>query len=216
MVSVAYGETVELPEPVGLVLATGGLADIDETSVRTEPWTIEELVGVPGKPWCRAELISGGVLSNPMEGVAHQRAAQRLRMSVQRAAEAAGAPVEALGPVNIVWPDGMLIPDAAVVEAEAVDAAGVTVDAARVRAVVEVESSSTRVTDRLLKPVLYAAAGITHYWRVELDPAPRIHAATLAGAAYGTATVAHAGAEHTLDLGFPVTLDPALLAARRS
>lgn len=215
MVSVAYGETVELPEPVGLVLNTASLADIDETSVRTEPWTIEELIGVPGKPWCRSELIGGGLLTHPVEGLAHQRAAQRVRTFLQRAAEAAEAPVAALGPVNIAWPDGLLVPDAAVVEAEAAEAAGVTVKAARVLAVVEVVSSSTQVTDRLLKPALYAAAGIVRYWRVELEPAPRIYAATLDGAAYRTPTVAHAGAEHVLDMGFPVTLDPASLAARR-
>ncbi|MEV6210743.1 Uma2 family endonuclease [Kitasatospora sp. NPDC051914] len=37
---------------------------------------------------------------------------------------------------------------------------------------VEIASPSTRVTDRKMKPALYAAAGIEHYWRLELDPAP--------------------------------------------
>ncbi|MEV1287560.1 Uma2 family endonuclease [Micromonospora sp. NPDC049679] len=35
---------------------------------------------------------------------------------------------------------------------------------------VEVVSTSTRRTDRLIKPVEYAAAGIPFYWRVEQDP----------------------------------------------
>lgn len=35
---------------------------------------------------------------------------------------------------------------------------------------VEVVSPSTRRTDRLIKPVEYAAAGIPYYWRVEQDP----------------------------------------------
>ncbi|MFB8271836.1 Uma2 family endonuclease [Streptomyces sp. NPDC055955] len=44
-------------------------------------------------------------------------------------------------------------------------------------AVVEIASPSTRVTDRTLKPSLYAAAGIEHYRRIELKPAPRVSSA---------------------------------------
>ncbi|MGR6998893.1 Uma2 family endonuclease [Yinghuangia aomiensis] len=38
--------------------------------------------------------------------------------------------------------------------------------------VVEIASPSTRVADRKMKPSLYAAAGIPHYWRLELEPCP--------------------------------------------
>lgn len=50
--------------------------------------------------------------------------------------------------------------------------------------VVEVVSPSTRKTDRFTKPGEYAEAGIPLYWRVELDPAPRIHAFALRDGAY--------------------------------
>jgi Uma2 family endonuclease len=35
---------------------------------------------------------------------------------------------------------------------------------------VEVVSPGTKKRDRLVKPGSYAAAGITHYWRIEQDP----------------------------------------------
>jgi Uma2 family endonuclease len=39
---------------------------------------------------------------------------------------------------------------------------------------VEIESPSSVSMDRLLKPGRYACAGIPYYWRVELDPEPRL------------------------------------------
>ncbi|MFI5621619.1 Uma2 family endonuclease [Streptomyces sp. NPDC051567] len=62
-------------------------------------------------------------------------------------------------------------PDIAVIDSDA--AASLTVDA-HVLIVVEIASPSTRVTDRKMKPALYAAAGIPYYWRLELEPAPRL------------------------------------------
>ncbi|SCG74694.1 Uma2 family endonuclease [Micromonospora humi] len=44
---------------------------------------------------------------------------------------------------------------------------GLWLHAADVALVVEIESPSSRRYDRLIKPTLYAEAGIPHYWRVE-------------------------------------------------
>ncbi|WP_406003452.1 hypothetical protein [Streptomyces sp. NBC_00829] len=35
-----------------------------------------------------------------------------------------------------------------------------------------------------MKPALYAAAGIPHYWRLELEPAPRLYLGHLENGAY--------------------------------
>jgi Uma2 family endonuclease len=179
------------------------------------PWTVDDVLGLPEDTHSRIELVGGSLMMSPAPGLGHQRASQRLYVALSRAAEANGAPVEVFETINVVVPDGLLIPDLAVVDIEVAESGGVTVNGSDVLAVVEIASPSTRITDRRLKPALYAAAGIAHYWRVELEPAPRIHAAALAGGAFRTPTVAHAGAEHTLDMGFPVPLDPASLTIRR-
>ncbi|MFE3688062.1 Uma2 family endonuclease [Streptomyces sp. NPDC059095] len=75
----------------------------------------------------------------------------------------------------------LLIPDIAIVDASAAATAEATTDAHDVLVVVEIASPSTRVADRKMKPHLYAAAGIAHYWRVELEPAPRIYFGATAG-----------------------------------
>lgn len=117
--------------------------------------------------------------------------------------------------INVVVPDGLLIPDLAVVDAEAADTASVTVDAHHVLAAIEIGSPSTRVTDKALKPSLYAAAGIAHYWRVDLETVPRMHAAALQRGAYGRPAVATAGTEAKMTMGFPLTIDPASLTRHR-
>lgn len=70
--------------------------------------------------------------------------------------------------------------------------------------VVEVESAETMRYDRLLKPAVYAAAGIGGYWRVEAGPVVRTF--TLSGDGYrpGTSVV---GAEPVrLDTPYPMRL----------
>lgn len=43
-------------------------------------------------------------------------------------------------------------------------------DAAQVAIAVEIVSPGTKRRDRLQKPAEYAAAGVTHFWRIEQDP----------------------------------------------
>lgn len=75
---------------------------------------------------------------------------------------------------------------------------------------IEIASPSTRVTDKKMKPSLYAAAGIPHYWRVELDPAPRLHLGHLERGNYVDRLI-HAGESTALTEPFPFDLDPAVL-----
>ncbi|MEU7183906.1 MULTISPECIES: Uma2 family endonuclease [Streptomyces] len=121
--------------------------------------------------------------------------------------------MEILEAINLVVPDGLLIPDIAVCEADAAAEAGLTLNAHDVLLVVEIASPSTRVTDKKMKPALYAAAGIAHYWRLELDPAPRLYLGRLENGAY-TDRLVQAGETVTIGRPFPISIDPAHLSHR--
>lgn len=113
----------------------------------------------------------------------------------------------------MIVPDGLLIPDLAIIGAAA---AGETtaVHSHDVLLVVEIASPSTRVTGRKLKPSLYAAAGISHYWRIELEPAPRLLIGHLQHAAYADEPPLLAGAVAGIDQPFPIDIDPGRLVRR--
>jgi Uma2 family endonuclease len=148
---------------------------------------------------------------SPSPGVAHQRASRRLAAVLQDAADTAGQPLEVLEAVNVVVPDGLLIPDIVVADADAAAAAGLTIDAHDVLLVVEIASPSTRVTDRKMKPALYATAGIPYYWRLELEPAPRLYCGTRHGSGGYTDHTLTAGQAVDITEPFPLTIDPAQL-----
>ena len=48
-------------------------------------------------------------------------------------------------------------------------------DPADVALVVEVETATSRRYDRILKPAIYADAGIPAYWRVSPEPGAKLH-----------------------------------------
>lgn len=179
------------------------------------PWTLNQVLALPEDTRQRVELVGGALMMSPAPGVPHQRASRRLAGLLEAAADAAGAPVEVLEAVNVVIPDGLLIPDIALVDAAAAATAGLTVHAADVLAVVEIASPSTRVADRKLKPHLYAAAGIPSYWRVELEPTPRITIGELHEGTYTDRLPVTAGAAARIDQPFTVTFDPATLVLTR-
>jgi putative restriction endonuclease len=90
-------------------------------------------------------------------------------------------------------------------------AAGLSIDAHDVVLVVEIASPSTRVTDRKMKPALYATAGIPRYWRLELEPAPRLYCGIRHGSSGYTDLTLTAGRAVDIAEPFPVTIDPAQL-----
>lgn len=66
-------------------------------------------------------------------------------------------------------------PDVMVVRAEADDPDAYSYDPADVRLAIEVISPHTATTDRMHKPLEYAAAKIEHYWYVETTPEVVVH-----------------------------------------
>ncbi|MEW2577516.1 Uma2 family endonuclease [Streptomyces syringium] len=169
------------------------------------PWTREAVLALPEDSHHRVELVGGALMMSPRAGVPHRRACKRLAALLAGAAAAAGAPVEVLEAVNVVVPDGLLIPDIAVVDAEAAASAGLTVDTHDVLVVIEIASA--------MKPALCAAAGIPHYWRLELEPAPRLYLGHLERGTY-TDRLVQAGETTRLERPFPLDFDPARLVRR--
>ncbi|MCT6782264.1 Uma2 family endonuclease [Streptomyces sp. CS7] len=179
---------------------------------RAGPWTLTDVLALPEDPAQRVELVGGQLMMSPAPGLAHQRASHRLHNLLETSAATVAADVEVFEAINIVVPDGLLIPDLVVIDAMA-SAEVTAVPAQDVLLVVEIASPSTRVTDRKLKPPLYEAAGIRHYWRIELDPAPRLLAGDLHAGAYAE-TEHLAGAPARIEDPFPIAFDPAVLACR--
>ncbi|WP_159425023.1 Uma2 family endonuclease [Streptomyces sp. TLI_053] len=90
------------------------------------------------------------------------------------------------------------------------DGRGRTLGAHDIAVAIEIASPSTRVADKKTKPSLYAAAGIPHYWRIELEPAPRLCLGHLERGLYVDRLV-QVGATARLDDPFTLSLDPARL-----
>lgn len=180
---------------------------------RVETWTEAEYLSLPGDG-PRIELIDGSLVVSPVANRPHQRVVSHLDRVLS---DAAPAPLEVLGDINVrVGALRLVRPDIVVFRDPGGDEA--IIDARHVELVAEVTSPSNAGIDRLLKPQLYAAAGIRRYLRVDLAGSPSgapgavLH--RLEGGAYREATVAEPGAQITLDAPFPVTIDLAALVRR--
>lgn len=131
---------------------------------RAEPWNEEDFLALP-ETRQRVELLDGSLLMSPAPGSGHQQLARRLANILEGAAPTDLEVVEA---VNVrVAPGRLLIPDVVVT---ARTGAVTVYRPADLLLVAEVVSPSTVAVDRLLKPELYAAAGIPWLLRVEPDP----------------------------------------------
>ena len=123
------------------------------------PWTVDGVLALPEDTHHRIELPAGSLLLSPHPDVPHQRAGSRLARLLAAAVDAAGVPFEVLAAVNVLVPDGLLIPDLVVADAAAAAAAGTTLSARDIVVAIEIASPSTRVTDKKMKPSIPAGAG---------------------------------------------------------
>lgn len=178
------------------------------------PWTIEDIEKLPDTgAHSRYELLTPGVLTvSPAPGTEHQRASRRLANLVESAAEAAGADIEILEAVNVEIAGGRLaVPDIAVVDRRYARTNPSRYPSATVSAVVEIVSPNTHPQDRIIKPGLYAAAGIEVYWRLELEKRPHLIVSTLRRGHHVHLLTALAGERTLVPCPFPVEVDPGAL-----
>jgi Uma2 family endonuclease len=181
------------------------------------PWTIEDVEALPDPAdHARYELLTPGVLTvSPAPGTAHQRASRALANLLEAAAADAAADVDVLEAVNVEIPGGRLaVPDVVVVRGAVADRNPTRYPPGSVLLAVEIVSPSTQPQDRLIKPQLYADAGIPLYWRLELDEGPLLVVSELRTARHVPVHTLPAGTRATLRRPFPLTLDPADLPRR--
>jgi Uma2 family endonuclease len=174
------------------------------------PWTEEEFLALPDEGQ-RHELLDGSLLVTPAPSSEHQQVARRLANALEAASPAGWEVIEA---VNVrVAPSRILIPDV-VVTWRAGDT--LVYDAADVAMVAEVVSPSTLATDRVLKPELYAAAGIGWCLRVELTApsSPELIAYRLAGRQYVEHGRARPGRVLLIPGPIELEIDPGALLRR--
>jgi Uma2 family endonuclease len=182
-------------------------------------WTIDDLMSLPDDGH-RYEIVDGSLLVSPAPPMRHQVAADRLR-DMLLAAAPDGDDVVTATAVDISATSPGLgpqapVPDIVVVGPSAWERPGLYVAPPDVLLLVEVESPRTS-RDRILKPHLYAAAGIPAYWRVELDGprTPAIVMYVLENGTYRDVGTVRAGEAVVVDVPFPVELRPAELAGPR-
>lgn len=137
-----------------------------EAFEHVETWSEAEFLALP-PDGPRIELIDGTLVVSPLASRPHQRVVGNLVIELGRAAPAA---FDVLSDINVrVAPMRLLRPDLVVLVEPGGDQD--IVDASHILLVGEVTSPSNSGVDRLLKPQLYAAAGIAYYLRVELAEA---------------------------------------------
>ena len=176
-----------------------------------EPWSEDEYFALGETP-NKVELIDGSLWVSPAPSKRHQHIAFLLAMGLYGAAERAGLLV--LQDVNLRLAGGRILqPDIVVADTDDV---GTTVEAGEAKLVIEVVSPSNAGTDRLLKPQLYAAAGIGWYLRVEQpQDSVELHLQRLAGDRYLPSAVAGPGQALAAAEPFPFRLEVASLLHRR-
>ncbi len=187
-------------------------ADTD-VSEHVGPWTEADYEALP-ETANRIELVDGALIVSPIANRPHQRLALRLAFALDSTAP---PHLEVHGELNVrLGMDRILIPD--LVIADNPGGTETFVDASHVVLVAEVTSPSNAGIDRLLKPQLYAAAGIPHFLRVDLadavDNGPAAVAYRLRAERYEEVARAAPGEVLTLVEPFPMELDLADLAAR--
>lgn len=179
-------------------------------------WTAADLDNLP-EDGLRYEVLNGQLVVNAAPKPRHQLLIQRL---VRVLVDAAPVDSLVLDGVGVIIGDDEPIPDVMVTTGTVdLDARGLPV--AQVDLVVEVVSRSTTMTDQVVKPIMYSAAGIASYWRFEINPfagqfpgeqAPVLFAYRL-GPDGGYEQTHRVAAGDTADLRtpFPVTITPASL-----
>ena len=127
------------------------------TAEEYDAWSAEQCAGI--------EIVDGMVVVTPSASIRHNRVARMLANAFDAAARPSW---NADTDFDVRLQDVPLLnrrPDVIVYRADAIDIVPARPD--DIRLVVEIVSPGSETTDRMIKMVEYARAGIRHYWRIE-------------------------------------------------
>ncbi|MGI5222929.1 Uma2 family endonuclease [Nocardia sp. CA-290969] len=183
---------------------------------KLDRWTASDLDHMP-EDGLRYEVLNGQLVVNAIPKPRHQWLIGQLGHALD---DAVPAECLVLQGVGVLIGDDEPIPDLIVAQGPiSWDDRGIPVE--QVRLAVEVVSGSTTLADRMTKPVVYAAAGIPHYWRFEInsfkgrlpgEELPVLFAHTLGSEqVYEQTHRVCAGDTATLHTPFEITIAPAAL-----
>jgi Uma2 family endonuclease len=157
----------------------------------------------------RYEIVDGCLHASPPSPESHDALVRAVVATLRAAAPPGWWVCDRLGVAIGAGTGGSnLVPDVAVLRPRSSGA--VWSDPADVALVVEVETPATRRYDRVLKPSLYAEAGIPWFWRVE--PGPLLRTFELGAARYRAADTIEGAEPIALDAPYPVRIAPAIWA----
>ncbi|BDU08623.1 Uma2 family endonuclease [Nocardia cyriacigeorgica] len=183
---------------------------------RSDRWTAADLDHMPDNG-LRYEVLNGQLVVNAAPKPRHQWLIKWLDRTLDQSLPPG---LFTIAGVGVLIGDDEAIPDLIVGRGDIpMDGRGVPAD--RVQLAVEVVSASTTLQDRMVKPVLYAAAGIPNYWRFEInsfegrlpgEELPVLFAHVLGSDnTYEQTHRVPAGEKVTFRSPFDVTIDPAAL-----
>ncbi|GAB3880177.1 Uma2 family endonuclease [Kibdelosporangium lantanae] len=151
------------------------------------PWpdhllTLEEFDALPEDNTRRYELQEGVLIVTPRAIPLHQRVADHLKDALD---QQLSLEWEIFTDVEVAlqqtFPPRVRVPDIVVVPEDPANETVARFRSEQVLLAIEIISPGSRVTDTATKPVEYAAAGIPHYWVVDLEPPLSLTAYHLAG-----------------------------------
>jgi Uma2 family endonuclease len=139
----------------------------------TRGWIVDDLDDFP-EDGHRRELLDGVLLVSPSAGTNHQVIAMRLGVALE---ETCPAELHVTQAVDVRFSrNRSFSPDVLVTTAAAAQRRVRNYEPHEVVLAVEIVSDSSQSMDRILKPTLYADAGIPFYWRVETVDGVRVYA----------------------------------------
>ncbi|WP_239164315.1 Uma2 family endonuclease [Actinoplanes palleronii] len=139
-------------------------------------WTVDDLDALPDDG-TRRELIDGVLHVTPSPAPTHQVLAARLMVALE---ESCPAHLHVTQSNDVILSmQRLFVPDVLVTTDEAAERDGKFI-AKEVVLAVEIVSPGSQSMDRVLKPALYAKAGIPFYWLIERSGGLTVHAHQLA------------------------------------